>query len=33
MFSLPRLKHADKKRVMKITNGCIGYREMMYVMN
>ena len=33
MFSLPRLKHADEKYVMEITNECIGYGEMMYVMN
>lgn len=33
MFSLPRIKHADEKYVIEITNGCIGYGEMMYVMN
>lgn len=33
LFSLPRLKHADEKYVMEITNGCIGYGEMVYVMN
>jgi len=33
MFSLPKLKLADEKYIMEITNGCIGYGEMMYVMN